>query len=71
MSSLVGWCIRVQVKTAEADIGSTWEMAPVVGSGDYIFKTPEEARKYAVDEYGESRQWRIVPVTDVDVHNEP
>jgi len=71
MSNLVGWCVHVQVKTAEADTGSTWEMAPTTGAGDYIFRSPDEAKKYALDEYGESRQWRIVPVTHVDAHNEP
>jgi hypothetical protein len=58
----LGYCVQVLVKTADATIGSSWEMAPVKGTGEYIFKTSEEAEKYALDEYGEGRQWKVTPV---------
>ena len=62
MMSQLGYCVQVLVKTADATIGSSWEMAPVAGEGEYIFQNFEEAKKYALDEYGLNRQWKVLPV---------
>ena len=58
----IGYCVQVLVKTADATIGSSWEMAPETGSGEYIFRNSEEAKKYALDKYGKDRQWKVIPV---------
>ena len=56
-----GYCVKVLVKTADATIGTSWELAPLTDSGEYIFKTEDEAKKYALSEYGEASQWKIIP----------